>query len=233
MTQKSPQKGPTPFDWTWLDWPDIRAMIAAQTAAQGPPFGVGYTIGYGNAIDAFRLDSPAVLRTIAEGFGVSTIVDCRAQPGGARIRAGWSQGLVKEALTGSQVAYEWRGADLGGKDRHRGRGCSVDGLTWLDSVLRDRSVVLLCACSDRATCHLHRIVATDLLDPGKRAEMGLSKRGPTLVHVHLDGTFTDGPNMLASTDEDLPAIQHAFQALTKHRKAADAWRESRLDIFDE
>jgi hypothetical protein len=109
----------------------------------------------------------------------------------------------------------------------------VDGLTWLDSVLRDRSVVLLCACSDRATCHLHRIVATDLLDPNKRAEMGLSKRGPTLVHVHLDGTFTDGPNMLASTDEGLPAIQHAFQALAKHRKAADKWRESRLDIFDE
>ena len=233
MAQKAPQKGPTPFDWTWLDYPDIRNMIASQTTAQGPPYGVGYTIGYGAAVDALRLDSPAVLRVIAEGLGVSSVVDCRAQPGGARIRAGWSQGLVKEALAGSSVAYEWRGADLGGKDRHRGRGCTVDGLRWLDTTLQERSVILLCACEDRATCHLHRLVATDLLDPSKREEMGLAKRGPTFVHLYLGGTFADGPSMLAATDEGFAVDTFALQALPKHRKAAEEWREKRLDIFDE
>lgn len=233
MTQKAPQKGPPAFDWTWLDWPDIRTMIHEQRVARDPiaPY-VGYAIGYGAAGDAFRLDSPAVLRAIAEGLGVTAIVDCRAQPGGARIRQGWSQGLVKEALQGSPVAYEWRGADLGGKDRHRGRGCTADGLKWLDATLRERSVVLLCACEDRQVCHIHRIVATDLADKGKRAELGLPERAPVFVHLHLSGCFTSGAEMLAASDIGVPPRQIALQALPKFRKAADEWRSRRLDIFD-
>lgn len=217
MPQKAPQNAPKPFDWTWLDWPDIRAMVAAQHPR------IVATIGYGNAGSAERLDAPAQLRTIAEGLGAAVIVDCRAQPGGARIRQGWSQGLVRDALAGGPE-YVWKGDVLGGKDRHRGRGCSADGLKWLDTIARERTVVLLCACSDRGTCHLHRLIATDLLDPEKRAEMGLDPKPPVFMHLHLDGSFTDGPSMLAATDEGLPYQATTLQATAEHRARAEKWR---------
>ena len=222
MPAKTPQNAPKPFDWAWLDWPDIRAMLAAQHPR------IVLTIGYGNAAAPERLDSPAVLRGIAQGFGATKIVDCRAQPGGARIRAGWSQGLVKEALDGGPE-YQWKGDVLGGKDRHRGRGCTPEGLKWVDAAAKESTVMLLCACVDRHTCHLHRLVATDLLDPEKRASMGLSGPAPVFMHLHLDGSFTDGPSMLAATDEDLPYRATNLQATPEHRARAEKWR----DIYTE
>lgn len=217
MPQKAPQKAPKPFDWAWIDWSAVRSMFA-----ESEP--IVLAIGYGNAGAAERLESAAVLRGIAQGFGASMIVDCRAQPGGARIRAGFSQGLVKEALDGSSVAYEWKGADLGGKDRHRGRGCTPAGLKWLDATAAKSTLVLLCACSDRGLCHVHRLVATDLQRVDKRAEMGLTGTGPRFVHLHLDGSWTGGGTMLEATDEDLPYAAETLPVLPEHKERADKWR---------
>lgn len=216
MPAKTVQNAPKPFDWAWIDWAAVRAMFASSEP-------IVFTIGYGNAGAAERLDSPAVLRGIAQGFGATVIADCRAQPGGARIRAGWSQGLVKEALADGP-AYTWQGDRLGGKDRHRGRGCTPDGLKWLDAAAQDGNIVLLCACSDRGTCHLHRLVATDLQREDKRAEMGLSGTGPRFVHLHLDGSWTGGGTMLEATDEDLMWPAETLPVLPEHREKAERWR---------
>ena len=216
MPAKTVQNAPKPFDWAWIDWAAVRAMFAASEP-------IVLTIGYGNAGAAERLDNPAVLRGIAQGFGATVIADCRAQPGGARIRAGWSQGLVKEALADGP-AYTWQGDRLGGKDRHRGRGCTPDGLKWLDAAAQDGNIVLLCACSDRGTCHLHRLVATDLQREDKRAEMGLSGTGPRFVHLHLDGSWTGGGTMLEATDEGLTYPAETLPVLPEYREKADKWR---------
>jgi hypothetical protein len=216
MPQKAPQKAPKPFDWAWIDWAAVRATFAASEP-------IVLMIGYGNAGAAERLDSPAVLRGIAQGFGATLIADCRAQPGGARIRQGWTQSLVKEALAGGP-AYEWKGDMLGGKDRFRGRGCTADGLKWLDNAAAKSTLMCLCACSDRGFCHLHRIVATDLQRVDKRAEMGLAGTGPRFVHLHLDGSWTGGGTMLEATDEGLTYPAETLPVLAEYREKADKWR---------
>lgn len=224
MTQKASQKGaqkaPPSFNWTWVNWPAVRTLFAPSDGERPPT----YLVGYGPADGTERLDAAASLRVIAEGVGAARVIDCRAQPGGARVREGWTQGLIKEALAGGPV-YEWKGGDLGGKDRFRGRGCTPEGLAWLDAVTDREAVVLLCACAERHDCHLHRIVATDLQTPSKRTAMKLrADIMPRFVHIYLDGTIVGGGDMLEATDEGLPFPAVQLPALPEHESAADKWR---------
>lgn len=217
--KKAPRNAPPPFDWTWIDWPAAQATFAPQAP-------IVYVVGYGDADAAERLDSPTVLRGIAQGFGVARIVDCRAVCGGARVREGWSQGLIKEALKGGPE-YEWKGGDLGGKDRFRGRGCTAEGLKWLDALATRESVMLLCACSARHACHLHRIVATDLQTREKRDAMGLTGPGPRFVHLYLDGTCVGGADLLVATDTDTMFQAFSLQIRPEYKAEAHAWQDAR------
>lgn len=210
-----------PFNWDWLDWADIRSWLAEQPQPIVP------TIGYGYENFAERLADASVLVRIAKGLGARKIIDVRAQPSGARVREPFRQGRIKDAIAaaGVDLEYVWRGNELGGTHRYRGRGVTDDGLRWLDELARRERVMLLCMCGRREGCHICRIIAADLIDRTRRAELRLPPDRPTFLHLYLDGSYVDGDEMLRASDEDRARVSHGLQALPQHLRAAEYWRD--------
>lgn len=221
QTDDSPASRVKPFNWDWLDWADIRLWLAEQAPR------VVATIGYGRDGNAERLEDARVLVTILRGLGIRKLIDIRAQPSGARVREPFRQGKIKEALAaaGGDIEYVWKGNDLGGTNRYRGRAVTPEGLRFVDELARGESVMLLCACSQRHQCHACRIIATDLLDRERRAELGLPPDKPAFFHFNLDGSFVDGDEMLAASDEHRYQIAHALRCLPEFRVRAEYWRD--------
>jgi uncharacterized protein (DUF488 family) len=192
-----------------------------------------YTIGHStHSLDAFI----ALLR----GAGVEAVADVRSVPFSRRLPH-FSQGALRRALPGIDIAYVPLGPELGGRGNpHSVRDASgrvsyrsvaaspefSEGLRRVESGSARMRVALLCTERDPLQCHRGILISRVL-----------AARGTRVVHILADGaTETHGdaelrllrmagarhPDLFRTGDEALAAAYDAQEARIAHVAAPAA-----------
>jgi uncharacterized protein (DUF488 family) len=148
-----------------------------------------YTIGHSDhTIEAF-ID-------LLRQHGIALIVDVRSQPY-SRWATQFNRELLAHDLRGAGFRYEFRGDVLGGRPADPGLyepdGEHADyhkmeqtpayqaGIDALLALARQERVAVMCSEGDYHHCHRHLLISQTLLE-----------RGARVVHIHPDGTTTEG-----------------------------------------
>jgi uncharacterized protein (DUF488 family) len=177
-----------------------------------------YTVGHSNH------DWPTFERLLVKG-DITTIADVRSSP--ASRLPHFNRATLKTRLNASGIAYEFLGAELGGRpngggipdyERMAATTIFLQGIEQVEQIATRTRLALMCAEHEPLTCHRCLLV-------GRR----LVERGISVAHILRDGTVE--PNE-ATEDRLLALIRHADDDLLTSRedRLAAAYRAQALKI---
>ena len=127
---------------------------------------------------------------LLQGHGIERVIDARSRPF-SRFSPQFNRERMKTALEAAGIAYEWRGAALGGRPDDprfltRDGALDRDALWGWEALQSDLAAVaqrapaerqaLLCAEENPMTCHRRSLLTPPLV-----------KRGLEVLHIRGDG----------------------------------------------
>jgi uncharacterized protein (DUF488 family) len=152
---------------------------------------------------------------LLKSHGVEVLVDTRSQPY-SKYSTQFDQKDLKAALGHAGIRYLYLGRELGGRpegeefydedghvlyDRVAGTPQFQEGLSRLETGIREYQVAMLCAEENPAACHRRLLVGRVLLDRGIRVE-----------HIRGDGRIQTEEEVVAEMDpnrDQLPLFEKA------------------------
>jgi uncharacterized protein (DUF488 family) len=115
-----------------------------------------YTIGHSNrGLSEF-------LEKLKE-HGVTVLVDVRSIPR-SRFNPQYNQNALSKALEEQGIAYQWRGADLGGKGENLDYEGAIANL--IATARGGERVCAMCSEGDYKQCHRHTMLEPSLIEHG-------------------------------------------------------------------
>lgn len=137
-----------------------------------------YTVGHG-------LADPGLIHSILAAAGVDVLVDVRSTPYSRR-NPQFSRAPLASLASSWGMAYDWRGANLGGFGPNEHFDETVHELA---GAAPRRTIALLCSEKDYTACH-----RKTLLTPA------FQRLGLTVVHLLHDGTTATEPGLCHEPD---------------------------------